>query len=156
MQIEGNEHIPSGSLAQLLNSAPGQLLSPRSLAGDHDALVTEYYGRGFDHAAVNVSQEAEPSDPSKIDVVFNVDEGQQIFVGNVLLTGLEFTRPQTVARAITVHAGAPLNHTALADTQRNLYAFALFNEVNTAIENPTGAAPRRRFCSKWQKPGDGR
>ena len=70
-------------------------------------------------------------------------KGQQIFVRNVLLTGLEYTRPQTVARAITVHAGDPLNQTALADTQRNLYAFALFNEVNTAVENPNGDAPEK-------------
>ena len=43
-----------------------------------------------------------------------------------------------MARAITLHPGDPLNETALLDTQRNLYEFALFNEVDTAVENPTG------------------
>jgi len=43
-----------------------------------------------------------------------------------------------VARAITLHPGDPLDETALVDTQRNLYEFALFNEVDTAIENPSG------------------
>ncbi len=143
MRIEGNEHIPAATLTKLLNTAPGQLLSPRNLAGDHDALVTEYYDRGFNQVDVNVTQQDEASDASKVDVVFHVKEGEQIFVRDVLLTGLQFTRPETVARAITVHAGDPLNHTALADTQRNLYSFALFNEVNTAIENPTGAAPEK-------------
>ncbi len=143
MRIEGNEHIPAAALRALLNTTPGQLLSPRNLAADHDALVTEYYSRGFDRAAVTVSQQPEPSDSSKVDVVFHIDEGEQVFVRNVLLTGLEFTRPQTVARAITIHPGDPLNQTALANTQSNLYAFALFNEVNTAVENPNGGATQK-------------
>ncbi len=143
MQIEGNQHIPTGTLLALLNTTPGQMLSPRNLAGDHDALVTAYYSRGFDQAAVNVTEQAEPSDPGKVDVVFHIDEGEQIFVRNVLLTGLHFTRPETVARAITVHPGDPLNQTALSDTQRNLYAFSLFNEVDTAVENPTGGEPEK-------------
>jgi outer membrane protein assembly factor BamA len=54
------------------------------------------------------------------------------------LTGLEYTRPDTVAKAITLHPGDPLDETALAETQRNFYEFALFNEIDTAIENPTG------------------
>ena len=52
-----------------------------------------------------------------------------------------YTRPETVAKAITLHPGDPLNETALMETQRNLYDFALFSEVDTAIENPSGDEP---------------
>jgi outer membrane protein assembly complex protein YaeT len=143
MQIEGNQHIPTGALSALLNTMPGQMLSPQNLAGDHDALVTAYYSQGFDQATVSVTEKAEPSDPGKVDVVFHIDEGEQIFVRNVLLTGLHFTRPETVARAITLHPGDPLSQTALSDTQRNLYSFSLFNEVDTAVENPDGGEPEK-------------
>ena len=143
LTIDGNIHIATAKLTALLNTSPGQPLSPSSLAGDHDAIVTDYYSQGFDQAAVTITQQPEPSDSAKVDVVFHVDEGEQIFVRNVLLTGLEYTRPQTVARAITLHAGDPLNRTALSDTQRNLYNFALFNEANAAIENPDGDAPQK-------------
>ena len=143
MRIEGNQHIPTGTLTALMNTTPGQMLSPRNLAGDRDTLVTEYYSRGFDQATVNITQQVEPTDAGKVDVVFHIDESEQIFVRNVLLTGLGFTRPATVARAITIHAGDPLNQTALANTQRNLYSFALFNEVNTAVVNPNGDAPEK-------------
>ena len=89
-----------------------------------------------------------PADASKVDVVFHITEGQQIFVRKVLLTGLHYTRPETVAKAITLHPGDPLNQTALMETQRNLYDFALFNEIDTAIENPTGGEPTRPCCCK--------
>ena len=143
MRVEGNEHIPSEKLTPLLNSIPGQMLSPRNLAGDRDALATEYYSRGFDQANVTVTEEPESADATKVDIVFHVNEGQQIFVRNVHLTGLEFTHPETIARAITIHPGDPLNRNALAETQSNLYSFSLFNEVNAAVENPTGTEQQK-------------
>ena len=143
LSIEGNSHIATTTLTALMNTTSGQPLSPLSLSGDHDAIVTDYYSRGFDQATVTIAQQTETSDSSKVDIVFHVDEGEQLFVRDVSLTGLMFTRPQTVARAITLHAGDPLNRTALSDTQRNLYDFALFNEVNVAVENPDGGAPQK-------------
>jgi outer membrane protein insertion porin family len=141
LALQGNDHITTANLTALLNTTPGQVLSPSSLAGDHDAIVTAYLSRGFDQAAVTLSQQADPADPGKVDVAFHIDEGPQTFVRNVLVTGLEETRPQTVMQAITVHAGDPLNQNALATTQSNLYAFALFNQVDTAVVNPAGDAP---------------
>ena len=143
LTIAGNDHIATPVITALLNTQPGQMLSPLNLAGDHDAIVTEYYTHGFDQVAVTVAQQPDPSDSSKVNVVFHVDEGAQIFVRNVDLTGLHFTRPQTVARAITLHAGDPLNQTALTDTQRNLYDLALFNEVNADVVNPNGDAQQK-------------
>ena len=42
-----------------------------------------------------------------------------------------------------VHAGDPLDQSALLETQRKLYNLALFNEVNAAVQNPDGDAPRK-------------
>ncbi len=141
--IEGNDHIEASALTPMLNTTAGQLLSPQNLAGDRDTLLTAYLSHGFDQVDVTVRQKLEADDPHKVDVVFHVDEGKQVFVRKVLLTGLHSTRPDTVRRAITVHAGDPLDQTAILDTQRNLYNFALFNEVNTAIENPAGSEPEK-------------
>jgi outer membrane protein assembly complex protein YaeT len=143
VQIEGADHVDTAQLTPLLNTTPGQLLSPRNLAGDRDALATNYLSRGFEHAQVDVSEQADPADPSKMNVAFHITEGPQVFVRKVLLTGLQFTRPDTVARAITIHPGDPLNQTALEDTERNLYEFALFNEVNTAVENAAGGDTKK-------------
>ena len=139
VKIDGNGHVETENLLALLNSEPGQLLSPRNLAGDRDALVTNYLSRGFEQAQVQVEENDNTTDPTRVDVSFHITEGKQIFVRNVLLTGLHFTRPDTITRAITVHPGDPLNQTAILETQRNLYDFALFNEVNAAVQNPNGS-----------------
>ncbi|MFZ1085575.1 MAG: POTRA domain-containing protein [Terracidiphilus sp.] len=138
VRLEGNAHLDAAKLTPLMNTVAGQLVSPANLAEDRDALLTEYLSRGFDQVRVEVAQQMDATAPNNVDVVFHITEGRQIFVRKVLLTGLHYTRPETVAKAITLHPGDPLNQTALMDTQRNLYDFALFNEIDTAIENPTG------------------
>jgi outer membrane protein insertion porin family len=139
VKLEGNDHVEVEKLLPLLNTEAGQLFSPRNLAGDRDALVTEYLTRGFAEVHVDLDEAIEPGDSNKVDVVFHITEGRQIFVRNVLLTGLRYTRPETVSRAIAMHAGEPLDQSALLQTQRNFYGFALFNEVNAVVQNPSGA-----------------
>ncbi len=136
--LDGNNHVDAAKLLPLMNTESDQLFSPRNLAGDRDALVTDYLTRGFDQAQVDVEQSSEPGDSSKVDVAFHITEGRQIFVRNVLLTGLQYTRRNTVAKAITLHPGDPLNQTALEETQKNLYEFALFNEIDAAVQNTSG------------------
>lgn len=141
VKLEGNAHLSANLLVPLLNTESGQLLSPRNLAGDRDALLTMYLSRGFNQVAVDIVQQPHPTNPNLVDVTFRIHEGEQVFVRNVLLTGIHYTRMQTVAPAITLHADDPLSQATLLDTQRNLYEFALFNEVNTAVVNPDGAEP---------------
>ena len=143
VEVEGNEKIPTRDLTHLLNTAPGQPLSPENLALDRDALRTYYLSKGFDQSDVKVTETASKSQPDQMHVVFQVHEGEQVFVRNVLTTGLHFTRPATIEHAVTIHAGDPLNQSALLDTQRNLYDLALFSEVNPVVLNPQGVQPRK-------------
>ena len=162
VQLVGTQRISRDLLTPLLNTAAGQPLSPQNLAGDREALLTYYLSRGFDQADVEVSQANPPEKPqtdqpqtganaqqagnqppNSVDVTFHIYEGEQVFLRRVITTGLHYTRPKTIARAMTLKEGEPLDETALTDTQRNLYDLALFNEVNPAIENPTGEEPRK-------------
>jgi outer membrane protein insertion porin family len=136
--LTGNEKVDTPALTAQLSTVPGQLLSPRNLAGDRDTLVSEYLSRGFNEARVNVEEIPDSNDPNKADIIFHISEGSQTFIRKVLITGLHFTRPQTVEHGITLKPGDPLSQQALQETQRNLYDYALFNEVETAIQNPTG------------------
>ena len=141
VRLEGVVKSDESKLLPLMNTSVGQLFSPQNLAGDRDALLTNYLSRGFDQVQIEVDEQTEAADPAKMDVIFQIHEGQQIFVRKVLVSGLYYTHPDTVAKAITLHPGDPLNQTALAQTQRNLYELALFNEVNTAVQNNAGDEP---------------
>jgi len=127
----------------LLNSQAGQPFSLISLSGDRDALLGYYLSRGFEAARIEVRQEIEESDPAKVDVTLEVTEGQQVFIDRVLLSGLQHVRPSTIASQVKIHAGSPLDQSALLETQRNLYNLALFNEVVSNVQNPDGDDTRK-------------
>ena len=127
----------------LMNTQEGQPYSLVTLSGDRDTVLSYYLSHGFDQVKVDVQLRKEEGDATKTNVSLNVEEGQQVFVDHVLLSGLHFTRPKIVESKIKVHSGDPLDQSALLETQRNLYDLALFNEVITAVQNPTGDAPRK-------------
>ncbi|MGC2163729.1 MAG: POTRA domain-containing protein [Silvibacterium sp.] len=137
-EIAGNQQITLKTLKSLLSTEEGQPYSAATIVGDRDALLTYYYSQGFDHATVGLAQEPEAGKPNVIDVTLHVKEGNQIFINRVLISGLHFTRPSTVAPSILVKPGQPLDQSALLEMQRKLYDLTLFNEVNTAVQNPNG------------------
>jgi outer membrane protein assembly factor BamA len=127
----------------LMNTQPGQPFSLVTLSGDRDTVLQYYLSHGFDQVKVDIRQTKESENAEKTDVSLDVTEGQQVFVNRVLLSGVEHTRPKVVQSQILVHAGDPLDQTALLQTQRNLYNIALFNEVVAAVQNPSGDAPQK-------------
>jgi outer membrane protein insertion porin family len=127
----------------LMNSQPGQPFSLVTLSGDRDTVLQYYLSHGFDQVKVDIRQAKQAKDVDRTDVSLNVTEGQQVFVNRVLLSGVEKTKPKIVQAQVLVHAGDPLDQTALLQTQRNLYNIALFNEVIAAVQNPTGDAPEK-------------
>ncbi len=131
------------AVRSLMNSQSGQPFSLITLSGDRDTVLQYYLAHGFDQVKVDIRQAKESRDEDKTDVALNVSEGQQVFVDKVLLSGIDKTKPKTVASQILVHQDDPLDQTALLQTQRNLYNIALFNEVVAAVQNPEGDAPQK-------------
>jgi len=121
-----------------LNTQVGQPYSAVNINQDRNLVQTYFYSKGYDNAQVNLFQQAEPDHPDGVDFTMNVDAGKQFFVRKVIVSGVERTKPSVVQQRVTLHPGDPLNQTALLQTQRRLYDLALFNEVNTAIQNPNG------------------
>ena len=136
--IHGATQVPVATLTPLLNTQVGQPYSSANVSGDRDTILGYYLSHGFDHAEVNVTQQTDSKNAALVNINVNIAEGDQIFVKNVLISGLHYTRPKTVDGLISVHPGDPLDQTALLNTQRRLYDLALFNEVNTAVQNPNG------------------
>jgi outer membrane protein insertion porin family len=125
-------------LRPYLNTQVGQPYSAVNINQDRNLVQTYFFSKGYDNALVNVFQQAEPDHPDAVDFTMNVNAGKQFFVRKVIVSGVERTKPSVVQQRVTLRPGDPLNQTALLQMQRKLYDLALFNEVNTAIQNPNG------------------
>lgn len=143
VELKGVDPSRVAAIRGMLQATSGQPFSLVTLSGDRDVVLSYYLSSGFDKARIEVSQTPETADPSKTDIGYNVTEGEQVFVGKVLESGIHHTRPKVVNDQVKVKAGEPLDQSALLETQRNLYNLALFNEVNAAVQNPTGDAEQK-------------
>ncbi len=145
ISITGNKIVPLSTLNPRVIESSGQPYNPNEVENDRDSLLSWYLSHGFDHAQVDPVQTNGPKNSNLINVNFKITEGDQTFIRKVLISGLHYTKRSTVQPHILVHPGQPLNQTALRDTQRQLYNLTLFNEVNTAIENPNGQEPQKNI-----------
>lgn len=143
VELAGEDPAREVDLRARVSAETGQPFSLITLANDRDALLSYLIAQGFDHAQVEVNQQVDPENKSRTDVTLTIVEGQRASIEHVLLSGIGHTRRSLVEEQILVHAGGPLDQAALLQTQRNLYNLALFNEVNTAVQNPTGDAPQK-------------
>jgi outer membrane protein insertion porin family len=136
--IEGATDEQLKEFRPLLNTQVGQPYSAININQDRDLVQTYYFSKGYDNAQVSLFQQAEQEHPDAVDFTMKIVSGKQFFVRKVIVTGVERTKPAIVQQRITLHPDDPLNQTALLQTQRRLYDLALFNQVNTAIQNPNG------------------
>jgi outer membrane protein insertion porin family len=120
-----------------LNISPGQGFSQTRIAEDREIILNYYFNHGFPDASFEAS--AHPaSDANHMDVTFTIHEGKRVFVDQVFVSGLNYTRPFVLQREIAVKAGDPLSQIDMLNTQKHLYDLGIFSQVDTAIQNPEG------------------
>ena len=151
LQIVGNETYTLDRLQRLLSSVPNQPYSDANLADDRDNVTLFYYNHGFPNVQFEAAATPAPGQLQRMNVVYTITEGQQVFVDRVVVTGLEFTRPYIVDRQMRIHDGDPLSQNRMVASQRRLYDLGLFNEVDMAVQNPDGQEPSKDVLFNLQE-----
>ncbi|HEY4054158.1 MAG TPA: outer membrane protein assembly factor BamA [Terriglobales bacterium] len=139
-QITGNQTQKMEALPPL-NTQPGQPFSDNNVAQDRDILLNYYFDNGYPDASFEATAKAAAD--NHMDVVFHVYEGERVYVGEVLVSGREFTRPYVINRELQMKSGDPLSQTSLLETQQKLYDTGIFSQVDAAVQNPEGTEPRK-------------
>jgi outer membrane protein insertion porin family len=139
--MEGNQAFSEGQLAAEINTAVGQPFSEYDIAQDRDNLLNYYFNHGFPNASFEAAAKPMPGDPNRMEVTFKIDEGQQVFVDNVFVSGLNHTKPFIVQRELQVKSGDPLSQADMLQTEQRLYDLGIFSQVGTAVQNPNGNEP---------------
>jgi outer membrane protein insertion porin family len=139
--MEGNQAFTEDQLAAEINTAVSQPFSEYDIAQDRDNLLNYYFNHGFPNASFEAAAKPMPGEPNRMDVTFKINEGQQVFVDNVFVSGLNHTKPFIVQRELQVKSGDPLSQAAMLQTQQRLYDLGIFSQVGTAVQNPNGNEP---------------
>ena len=141
LQVGGVEKISRKDLPEL-STHERQPYSEQNLASDREAILNFYFNRGFPNATMDITTLAS-AQPDREDVVYTIHEGEQFFVNQVMLGGLDHTRDYVVEREVQVHSGEPLSQEEILGTQAKLYDLGIFSQVDTAVQNPEGTDPQK-------------
>jgi outer membrane protein insertion porin family len=151
LQIVGNSNFTEDQLRANITTAEGQPFSDFNVAQDRDTLLNYYFNRGFPNATFEASAKPLAGEPNHVDVTFSIHEGEQIFVDQVMVSGLNFTRPFVVQRELQVKSGDPLSQIDMLKTQQGLYDLGIFSQVDTAVQNPEGSEKEKNVLVEVQE-----
>jgi outer membrane protein assembly complex protein YaeT len=149
LEIQGAEKVKPEELLPLLTTAEGQPYSSSNVATDRDLITNYYFNRGFSQISFAASATPDPADPQRMHVVYRVQEGEQVFVDRIFMSGLDNTKPGIAKRQFQFKSGDPLSQTAMLETQRRLYDLGVFNEVKLAVQNRDGEAKYKNILLQF-------
>ncbi|HYL37256.1 MAG TPA: BamA/TamA family outer membrane protein [Bryobacteraceae bacterium] len=142
LDIVGIEQVDASSIIPTLSSSEGQPFSEFNVAADRDAILAYYFTNGFPNASFEWSSKPGPQ-PHQVDLRFEITEGKRQFVRDVLVEGLESTRPSLVVRRLLLEPGDALSLIRMSESQRRLYDLGIFATVDMAVQDPDGQTQRK-------------
>jgi outer membrane protein assembly complex protein YaeT len=148
--IAGNQKIATTAFPEL-NTSEGQPYSEQNLANDRESILNYYFNHGFSNATLDITTRPSPTQPGREDIDFIIFEGEQFFVKQVMVGGLDHTRDYVVQREVQVTAGQPLSQQDILETQSKLYDVGIFSQVDAAVQNPEGSDPQKNVLVQVQE-----
>ncbi len=99
------------------------------------AQITDSLGkRGF--AFVNVEPELNRNvAENKVDIVFNIYEGERVFIDRINITGNDRTLDEVIRHEFRVAEGDAMNYSKIRDSRRNVENLNFFSKVDMQTES---------------------
>src|SRR5260370_35378203 len=72
-------------------------------------------------------------------LVYHIEEGPQIRVRGIFVSGYDHTRPGVIRREVRVKPKEPLREGDVVESQRRLYNLGIFNRVTIDPQNRSGS-----------------
>jgi len=133
VRVEGNEIFSSEQVRAVMPLKPGDIYSGKALEESLEA-VRDMYGRlGFVETRVQIDRLFAPDKP-QVELSVRIDEGISSVVGQVSVTGNQFTRSKVILRQVRgMDPGRPFDRTGVDLTERRLSSGALFADADITI-----------------------
>ena len=140
VDLEGASALPAAELRALVRLSPGDPLGAAEVEATRAALLELYERRGFAYARVTASEEVS-ADRARAVVRLRVEEGPEVHIGEVLVSGARRTREEIVREVVAIGPGDLHRPQALAEGQSALLRLGVFRSVALRLVEPDLEAP---------------
>jgi len=128
IHFEGNESFSLDLLKKNLQMKKGLPLNFALLRKDLRSVLSFYSQRGYVYAKID--QEVNfRDDRQQVDIIYRISEDQKAYVGDIQLTGNDYTQDHVILRELLVQKGGVYNYEEILKSTRRLYRLGFFKEV---------------------------
>jgi outer membrane protein assembly complex protein YaeT len=135
ISFEGNSVVSLAELAREARVLPGAPLAYDKVEETRAAILRVYLSRGHIYARVE-AREAHDRDRHLATIRFVVEEGPQVRIGRIVVTGNRRTRESVVRRALSVAEGDVYDADEVARSQAALLRLGVFRSVGLRVQDP--------------------
>ena len=135
IEFEGDTVFGDSRLAKALKMKVGRPFDEPGLEDDRQRLSTFYADHGYPYA--DVAQSWEPCGKSGACLRYDVEAGQKVTIGHILIIGDVLTSQKAIKHAMSIREGDPFSYRKLIESQqgvRRLGAFAAVNIETIGLE----------------------
>ncbi len=144
VEFAGNELVDTETLRSVVGTMPGEYFSPVTAQKDADT-IRDVYGR-FPSSRYFTRVRPErvlTEDEAVVDVVFNIQEGEEVSVEDVQILGLTKTQDRVVRREVAILPGEKIDSDKINETKRRLKNLGYFKDETLAVDVKEGSASDR-------------
>ncbi len=155
IKIQGNVLFPESEIWQVLEMLPGLTYSQYYLSKDIDKIRTYYHEQGHMDARV-VPDVQLNRDTGKVDLRYQIEEGDLYFVEKVIVRGNTKTKDLVIRRELRIRPGERFDGEKITKSKQRLDNLGYFEEVTYDTE-PSATAPNRKdliFRVKEKRTGE--
>jgi len=131
--IKGNLVFPEKNIRAKIKMVSGKPFSGRGLREDMVAIRQYYYQYGYMNAVVDVERNLNEA-TRKIDVVYNIDAKEMVYVGKIDIKGNVKTKDIVVRRELRIYPGEKYNGDKLRRSKERIYNLGFFENVSFETE----------------------
>ena len=121
-----------------VSATTGMIAGAKALEDAAHEVELFYGARGYADTVVNVKQLADASDPTILNLVFEVKEGVPVEINEIRITGNSRTKDKVIRREIQLSPGDPMNEASAERAKRRLENLHYFSRVRFLTEKVPG------------------
>lgn len=154
VELKGMKVLQESEIWQRLEMLPGTVFSQQGLAEEMQSIRNFYFRYGYMNVQVAPSVNLN-RDTNKVDVAYQINEGDLYFVDKVKIRGNTKTKDIVIRRELRIRPGEKFDGDAVDKSKKRLENLGFFEEVSYDTE--PASAPNRRdivFKVKEKRTGE--
>ncbi len=142
--FSGDLLFPEAELAAKMTAKDGETFNRSKLGTDIQTLTDLYYDKGYAYANISPLTQIHPDD-KKLDLTFDIQKGNQVYVERIEITGNTKTRDKVIRRELRIAEGELFSGTALRRSKERVTALGFFETVE--VTHKPGSSDTRVVVS---------